>query len=138
MLAGPGLVFGTVDFETWEWVGNATSPPSGTWRRLATLTRPSQRLVNNTWPRLDGAGVEVSFGRWLSQVPCSIPSRNALLPSYAGALSGGYAREGKRYVVAGANLSTHCAKIPASVRPACCAATWPPAKQNSAGMLWMR
>lgn len=61
-LAGPGMAFVDQSFETWEWIGNPTSPPSGSWRRLTSAVRPSSRSGAIVVPMLDGTGIEASFG----------------------------------------------------------------------------
>ncbi len=61
-LAGPGFSFLDQTFETWEWVGAATSPPSGTWRRVETSTRPSNRIAATVAALIDGTGIDVNNG----------------------------------------------------------------------------
>lgn len=67
-LAGPGLSFVDQTFETWEWIGAATSPPTGIWRRVVTPVRPTNRFEAVVTPMLDGTGIEAAFGAFSNEL----------------------------------------------------------------------
>lgn len=57
------LAGGVQEFlDAWEWVGNATSPASGTWQLVTTSSQvaPRERLAST--PSFDGSGIEIVAG----------------------------------------------------------------------------